>query len=61
MLGDYYNFNHGTTWSPAAGGTYDIAVWATNINGSADMNNSNDMVSGSVTVFANAVVKRPLL
>jgi hypothetical protein len=59
--GDYYNFNHGTTWSPAAGGTYDIAVWATNINGSSDMNNSNDMVSGSVTVFANAVVKRPLL
>jgi len=58
--GDVYSFNHGTAWNPAAG-TYDIAVWATNINGSADMNTGNDMASGTVTVFANGDVKRPML
>lgn len=58
--GDYYSFNHGTTWSPAAG-TYNIDVWATNINGSADMDTSNDMASGTVTVFANGDIKRPML
>jgi hypothetical protein len=58
--GDDYSFNHGTTWSPTAG-TYDIAIWATNINGSSDMNTANDMASGSVTVFANGDIKRPML
>ena len=58
--GDYYSFNHGTPWSPSAG-TYNIDIWATNINGSADMDTSNDMASGSVTVFANGDIKRPML
>ena len=58
--GDYYSFNHGTLWSPSAG-TYNIDIWATNINGSADMDTSNDMASGSVTVFANGDIKRPML
>jgi len=58
--GDYYSFNHGTPWSPTAG-TYNIDVWATNINGATDMNTSNDMASGSVTVFANGDIKRPML
>ena len=59
--GDDYDFNHGTTWSPSAAGVYDIAVWATNINGASDMNTANDMVSGSVTVYDNATIKRPML
>jgi hypothetical protein len=59
--GDDYDFNHGTTWSPTAAGVYDIAVWATNINGASDMNTANDMVSGSVTVYDNATIKRPML
>ena len=59
--GNYYDFSHGTTWSPAAAGTYDIEVWATNINGSTDLNTSNDMVSGLVTVYDNATIKRPML
>lgn len=58
--GDYYSFNHGTPWSPSAG-TYNIDIWATNINGSADMDTSNDMASGSVTVYANGDIKRPML
>ena len=59
--GDNYDFNHGTTWSPTAAGVYDIAVWATNINGASDMNTANDMVSGLVTVYDNATIKRPML
>ena len=58
--GNNYSFNHGTTWSPNPG-TYDIEIWATNINGSNDMNNSNDMASGTVTVFANGAINRPML
>ena len=59
--GDYYDFNHGTTWSPTAGGVYVIAVWATNLNGASDMNTANDMVSGPVTVYDNATIRRPML
>ena len=59
--GDNYDFNHGTTWSPTAAGVYDIAVWATNINGASDMNTANDMVSGQVTVYDNATIRRPML
>ena len=59
--GNYYDFSHGTTWSPAAAGSYVIAVWATNINGATDMNTSNDMVSGTVTVYDNATIRRPML
>jgi len=59
--GDYYDFNHGTTWSPTAAGVYDIAVWATNLNGASDMNTANDMVSGPVTVYDNATIRKPML
>ena len=59
--GDNYDFNHGTTWSPNAAGVYDIAVWATNLNGASDMNTANDMVSGPVTVYDNATIRRPML
>ena len=51
--GDYYSFNHGSAWSPANPGTYAIDIWASNINGSTDMNTTNDTVSASVTVYAN--------
>jgi hypothetical protein len=59
--GDYYSFNHGSNWSPANMGTYTIDVWASNINGSMDMNTTNDTVSGSVTVYANGTLRRPML
>ena len=59
--GSYYDFNHGSTWTPTAAGTYNIEIWATNINGTSDMNTANDMVSGLVTVYDNATIKRPML
>lgn len=59
--GDYYSFNHGSNWSPANPGTYTIDIWASNINGSTDMNTTNDTVSASVTVYANGTLRRPML
>ena len=59
--GAYFDLNHGTTWSPASTGVYNIEIWATNINGSNDMNTSNDMVSGPVSVYDNVTIKRPML
>lgn len=59
--GSYFDLNHGTTWSPASTGIYNIEIWATNINGSTDMNTSNDMVSGPVSVYDNVTIKRPML
>ena len=32
-----YTFDHGTLWTPTVSGTYNVAIWASNINGSADM------------------------
>ena len=57
--GSYYDFNHGSTWTPTAAGTYNIEIWATNINGTSDMNTANDMVSGLVAVYDNATIKDP--
>ena len=59
--GDIHPFNHSTSWSPTAAGTYDIAVWASNINSTNDMNNSNDTAYATVTVYDNATLKRPML
>ena len=59
--GDIHTFNHGTSWSPTSAGTYDIAVWASNINSTNDMNNSNDTAYATVTIYDNATLKRPML
>lgn len=57
---DNYSFTHGTGWTPAAIGTYQIDIWASNINGNTDMNNSNDVASGSVDVFNSSTQRTPL-
>ena len=31
---DNFPFDHATTWNPTTAGTYDVAIWASNINGS---------------------------
>ena len=59
--GDSYTFTHSTPWAATAAGTYDIEVWATNINSSNDMNTGNDVASSTVTVYDNATIKVPML
>lgn len=47
------NLSHATKWTPSAVGTYTLKVWASNINGSADGNASNDTSYFTVNVVDN--------
>ncbi|MEO5585127.1 MAG: T9SS type A sorting domain-containing protein [Flavobacteriales bacterium] len=40
--GDMYAFQHSTPWTPTQTGTYDLDVWASNLNGDADQVPEND-------------------
>jgi len=57
---DNYIFDHSSTWNPSSSGTYDIAIWASNINGSTDMDPSNDTIVGTVNVFTSFETRRPM-
>lgn len=57
---DSYNFTHPTGFSPSSSGDYEITVFASNLNGGADGNTSNDEFSKSITVFDGAVQRVPL-
>ena len=59
-LGSNYTFDHSSTWTPTATGTYQIDIWASNINGSADMNTANDMATGSVMVYDVSTQRIPM-
>ena len=61
LTGDIYSFNHMTTWTPTTSGTYNVAIWASNINGSADMDLSNDTAYATLNVFDNFVQRVPML
>ena len=58
---DNFPFDHATTWNPTTAGTYDVAIWASNINGSSDMDPSNDTINGVINVFTNFETRRPML
>jgi hypothetical protein len=60
-LGSNHTFNHSSTWTPSSTGTYNVEIWASNINGANDMNLSNDRVSKSITVASNLALRRPML
>ncbi len=45
---------HSTAWTPAANGSYTVKAWLSNLNGTADADNSNDTVTTTVIV-ANSV------
>lgn len=55
------NFNHPTAWTPSASGSYTIELWASNINGNADENMTNDRISTSVTVVDTAATRQTLM
>lgn len=58
-ISDTFNFN--TLWSPNADGNYDVAIWASNINGASDLDNSNDTIRKNLHVFGNTTPRRPML
>ncbi|MFH1319035.1 MAG: T9SS type A sorting domain-containing protein [Bacteroidota bacterium] len=55
-----YTFLHSDTWTPSAIGTYNIVVWATNINGSTDQNPGNDSFDKDIIVV-DQVIQRTVL
>jgi hypothetical protein len=56
-----YSFSHPTAWSPSATGTYTIEIYASNIDGNPDQNNSNDRISLDVIVYDNAATRQTLM
>jgi hypothetical protein len=58
---DSYSFTHSTPWVPASG-IHSVAVWASNLNGHADQNPSNDTITKQTVGYdpANAVQRIPL-
>ncbi len=55
------NATHPTGWNPAVSGAYNFQVWASNINGNTDGDNSNDTLSFLVTVVDTLVPRVTLL
>ena len=58
-ISDTFDFN--TLWNPNSDGNYDVAIWASNINGFSDLDNSNDTVRKNLHVFGNTAPRRPML
>ena len=54
-------FSFATLWNPTVDGNYDIAIWASNINGSTDLDNSNDTIHKYLHVFSNTTQRKPML
>ncbi len=45
-----YPFTHPTPWNASTNGTYSLKVWASNLNGNTDLDNSNDTIQKTVIV-----------
>ncbi len=56
---DTFDFNN--LWTPSTIGTYDITIWASNINGNLDLNNSNDTIHKMMHIFDNTTARKPML
>jgi hypothetical protein len=55
-----YNFTHSTNWTPGTTGNHTVKIWASNINSSADMVNSNDTITKVVYAAASLAQRIPL-
>ncbi len=55
-----YNFSHPTAFNPASGGSYEIEIWASNLNGNPDEVPGNDRTDGPFGVFADFTDRAPL-
>ncbi len=54
-------FIHNTPWMPTIDNSYDISIWASNINGLVDMNTINDTVIQPLHVFTTTTQRKPML
>ena len=58
--GATYNFTHPTPWS-ATYGAHSVEAWASDLNGTADENTSNDIVTKPVNVASNYAARTALI
>ncbi len=59
--GATYTYTHPTTWSPSAGASYTVEVTASNPNGVADGNPSNNSASATTFINLGQTVSRSVL
>jgi hypothetical protein len=55
-----YNFSHSIPWVSTQTGTYSVSAYASNPNGSADQNPSNDAFTKSLFILTQSVQRNPL-
>lgn len=55
-----YSYSHSTAWTPGTTGNHTVKVWASNINGSADLVNSNDTITKVVYAATSLAQRVPL-
>jgi len=60
-LFDIHTFNHTINWIPTSAGVYQVAIWASNINGNPDMDTINDIFLDTIHVWNDITVRRPLI
>ena len=60
-LFDNLSFNHSITWTPPSTGVYIINIWASNLNGNIDMDQTNDVFTDTIYVWNALTVRRPLI
>jgi hypothetical protein len=53
------NYSHSTQWTPTTNGSYNIKVWASNINGNS--NYISDTLSKNINVVTNLVFRKVVL
>ena len=57
---DEYSFTHSDTWTPTIAGAYPISIWATNINGNSDEDNSNDTATTYIDILETYLPRKSL-
>ena len=55
-----YNFSHTKKWTPPAAGTYELKVWASNLNGGSDEDNTNDTITYYLNAVSSGVQRLPM-
>jgi hypothetical protein len=55
----FYDFSHNINWTPTVNGTYQLKIWASNLNGTNDMYPANDTLTK--IVFVNTVQRKVLV
>ncbi len=52
-----YDFTHATSWTPSATGSYNVEVWASDLNSNVDEDLTNDRKDSDVSVIDQATTK----